>query len=458
MLRSLRFKIVIVLILINTASFVLMSLINYETSNKHMNKQLINHSLANLKSTVANLDTMLDLRMKQAELLSESIPIRMQTMAQKLAYLNEGVHLSNITTRYIGIAGKDGVLSLPDGSTTQLNGVYAYHRAMQGLSTYSSLVLDRNGKPILWLMVPLHNLINEVEGVIAFAIDSNRLFDSQLSQKSSEYEDSAIILIDRDTNLLYYKDASLILKRNYIKDEPELRDFAFQLRTSEEGYGEANVFGRVLKMFYVKMPNTDWYAVFSVAKKEFEAPMRNSTWLNMGLIALTEIIFGAFLFLITQRSILARLKQIVLVTKNVAAGNFYPQPLRIVSQDEIGILASSVNGMIDNLQELFEPFQAFIRHNQYAMIVTDSNFVITSFNKRAEEMLGYGEHEVIGRKSLLLWHDHDQLYERAKFYSDKLKRTVTPDEEVLFVLSHKGFCLIGNGHGSIAKEPECSSR
>lgn len=104
MLRSLRFKIVIVLILINTASFVLMSLINYETSNKHMNKQLINHSLANLKSTVANLDTMLDLRMKQAELLSESIPIRMQTMSQKLAYLNDEVHLKDITTSYIGIA------------------------------------------------------------------------------------------------------------------------------------------------------------------------------------------------------------------------------------------------------------------------------------------------------------------------------------------------------------------
>jgi len=95
--------------------------------------------------------------------------------------------------------------------------------------------------------------------------------------------------------------------------------------------------------------------------------------------------------------------------------------------------------MIDNLQDLFEPFQAFIRHNQYAMIVTDADFLITSFNKRAEEMLGYAEHEVIGRRSLLLWHDHDQLRDRAQLYSDKLRRTITPDEAVLFVQSHKGF-------------------
>ncbi|WP_239614561.1 response regulator [Cohnella mopanensis] len=439
MLRSLRFKIVIVLILINTASFLLMSLINYETTNKHMNNQLIDHSLASLKNTVANLDTMLNLRVKQAELLSRSIPIRMQTIPQKLTYLQDEIHLTDISTRCIGIADQDGILSLADGSSLQIDGIPAYHLALAGTSSYSSIMLDKDGNPILWLMVPLRNLHNEIDGVIGLAINSNKLFDGQLDQSAGNYKDSSVILIDRDTNLLYYQDASLILKRNYIKDEPGIRDFAEQLRSSREGYGEADVSGRVLKMFYMKMPKMDWYVVFSVSKKEFEAPLRNSTWINMGLIALMEIIFGAFLYLITQRSILQRLKQIVKVTKNVAAGNFYPPLLHIESQDEIGMLAKSVNGMIDNLQELFEPFQAFIRHNQYAMLVTDSKFIITSFNKRAEEMLGYAEHEVIGRKSLLLWHDHDQLYERAKFYSDKLKRTISPDEDVLFVLAHKGF-------------------
>ncbi|QJD82652.1 response regulator [Cohnella herbarum] len=439
MFRSLHLKIAIVLVLINVVSFALISLIQYETSIKQMNNQLIRHSLANLESTVANLDTLLDLRVKQAELLSESIPQLLETTELKLAFLRDKLNQTDFSMECIGIAGQDGTMSLVDGTVQQVASMDAYQQALKGIGSFSPMMLDPHGKPILWLMVPLHNSSNGIVGVVGLVLDPAQLFGEQLTLSSSDYTDSEVILIDRDTNLLYYRDTSLILKRNYMKDEPALRDFAVRLQNSEEGYGEASVFGRVLKMFYVKMPDNDWYAVFSVSKKEFEAPLRHAIWLNLGLTALTEIILGICLYFISRRYILNRLKQVVLVTKNVAAGNFYPEPLRIESLDEMGMLASSVNGMIDNLQDLFEPFQAFIRHNQYAMIVTDSQFVVTSFNKRAEEMLKYGENEIIGRKALLQWHDHDQLLARAKFYSDKLKRTITPDEAVLFVDSHKGF-------------------
>ncbi|WP_240703137.1 response regulator [Cohnella luojiensis] len=439
MFRSLRFKIVVTLILINTASFMLMNFITYETSNKQMNNQLIHHSLTNLKSSVTNLNSSLALQLKEAELISK-IPPRLQTTEQKLIFLRNEVPLANhLKTRHIGIGNFGGDVKLLDGTTIPMRDNIAYQQALNGKTSYSNVILDAQGVPVLWIMVPHYDENNVIQGVIGMALDSMKVFGDQFRMHSSDYKDSAIILIDRETNLLYYDDVTLILKRNYIKDEPALLEFAEKLRNSEEGYGEESVFGQVLKLFYVKVPETNWYAVLSVSKEEFEAPMRKSLWLNMGLIALAEIVLGTLLYLITQRSILNRLKHVVEVTKNVAAGNFYPTPLRVRSHDEMGILALSVNGMIVNLQDLFEPFQAFIRQNHYAMIVTDSQFFITSYNKRAEEMLGYEEKEVIGKKSLLLWHDHDQLHERARFYSDKLKRSVTPDEAVLFVMSHKGF-------------------
>ncbi|BBI33754.1 response regulator [Cohnella abietis] len=439
MFRSLRFKIVIVLVLINTISFISMNLINYETSNKQMNQQLENHSMSNLKSTIANLNTMLSLKMKEVELISRSMPTTMTTTEQQLQFLKRQVPLTNLTARNIGIASPLGSMSMSDGTELQVGHIPAYQNALKGIPAYSNPMLDSAGEPTIWLMIPYYNSSNRIESVIGLALDSTLLFNAQLELRSTEYKDSDVVLIDSDTNLLYHKNISLILKRNYIREEPGLLQFSEQLKSSDEGYGEAMVFGRMLKMFYVKIPGKDWYAVFSVAKKEFEAPLRHSLWINMGLIASTEVILGLFLYLLTQKSILNRLKQVVQVTKNVAAGNFYTPPLDIQSKDEMGILASSINGMINNLQELFEPFQAFIHHNQYAMIVTDSRFVITSYNKRAEEMLGYTENEVLGRKSLLLWHDQNQLQERAQYYSDKLGRIVTPDEAVLFVLSHKGF-------------------
>jgi len=440
MFRSLRFKVAAALILINSFSFVAMSFIIYETSNKQMNQQLVRHSLSNLSNTVTNLSAMLSLRLKEAELISRSIPMRLHLTEEKLSYLKSAVLRTSLPARHVGLASvSSGTMTLANGDLINVADIPAYKEAVQGRSTFSEMSLDPKGHPILWLMVPYYDLDSRLVGVIGFALDSPQMFANHLDLSSDDYQDSATVLIDRDTNLLYYRDTSLILKRNYITDEPAIRDFANQLQNSEQGYGESMLFGRVMKMFYVKVPKTDWYAVYSVSKNEFDAPLRGSLWLNIGLVAATQFLLSLVLYAVTNRSILKRLKQVVAVTQKVAAGDFYPRPLTVHSRDEMGMLADSVNGMIENLQELFEPYQAFIRHNQYAMIVTDSRFVITSFNSRAEEMLGYEEREVIGRKSLLLWHDQEQLHERANYYSNKLQVRVSSDESVLFLMPRKGF-------------------
>ncbi|MFC5467532.1 response regulator [Cohnella suwonensis] len=439
MLRSLRFKIVVILVLVNTVSFVAMILINYETSNKQMNRQLLNNSLSSLKITVNSLYAMLQLRMKEAELIAHSLPHYFLTTEQKLNYLRFDVPLASLTTRHVGVAARDGIMHLLDGNSVDMKNMEAYHAALKGISSYADLMLDEKGVPVLWLIVPYYDSSGSIDSVIGMAFDSAELFRSQLTLHANDYKDSSILLVDWDTNLLYYKDESLILKLNYLRDEPRLGPFVAKLRTSNEGYAQSPAFGRVVKIFYVRMPGMDWYAVFTVSKSEFEAPLRRSIWMNIGLVAVAEVLIGALLFFITQRMILDRLKKIVEVTKNVAAGNFYPKPLQLRARDEFGMLATSVNGMIENLQELFEPFQAFIRHNQYAMIVTDAKFLVTSFNKRAEELLGYSEREVVGHKALLLWHDPAQLRDRASYYSDKLKRDIAPDESVLFVLPQMGF-------------------
>ncbi|MFC4597853.1 response regulator [Cohnella hongkongensis] len=425
--------------MLNSLSFFAISYINYETSNKQMNEQLVRHSLSSLNSTVTHLSSMLSLRMKEAELISHSVPMRLRTTEERLVYLNNAVRQTDLPVRHIGIASLAGNLTLTTGESLSVSDMSAFRQAVRGSSAYAEMRRDSEDYPVLWLMVPYLNPDNRLTGVVGFALDAPLLFGRHLNSRDGEFEDSATVLIDRDTNLLHYSDTSLILKRNYLAEDPAVSEFAKQLQSSGQGYGETMLFGRVLKLFYVKVPNTDWYAVYSVSKSEFEAPLLRSLWMNIGLIGATELLLSLFLYGVTHRSILSKLKQVVAVTQKVAAGDFYPRPLSIKSRDEMGTLASSVNGMIDNLQELFEPYQAFIRHNQYAMIVTDSSFAVTSFNQRAEEMLGYAEREVLGRQALLLWHDPEQLRDRAAYYSRKLETRVEPNESVLFLMPRKGF-------------------
>ncbi|TVY02215.1 response regulator [Cohnella terricola] len=439
MFRSLRLKIVIAIILFNMLTFAAMNFINYKTSNRQLNDQLIQISMTNLESTVSNLNAMLSMRIKEVELLSRSFPDRIGTLNEQLAFLKREAPKTNLPVKQIGIAGSDGRMTLTDGTILTVGGMQAFQKAIFGIGAFSDMMLDSQDYPVFWVMVPYYDSENRPLGVIGVALDSPRIFREQLRLRYDHFKTSSITLVDRDTNVLYDADVSLILKRNYAEDEPHARELIEQLHTREKGYGEYRLFGQTQKLFYAKLPGLNWFAVYSVAKNEFEAPLRHSVWLNMVLIALTEIVLGAVFYFMTHRSIINRLKQVVEVTQKVAAGNFYPQPLQIRSSDELGALADSVNGMIDNLQELFEPFQAFIRHNQYAMIVTDAEFSITSFNQRAEQMLGYDEQEIIGRKTLLLWHDREQIRERAAFYSKKLEIPIDSDESVLFLLARKDF-------------------
>lgn len=447
MLRSLRFKIVMVIVLLNVISFAAINVITYEISIKQINNQLIKQSMVNLKNTVANLDSTLSLMKKEVELIARSPLLHPGNREQSLQYLKDEKTPITLPLVNMGVDNGLGSMEMMDGSSFDVSELDAYQQAKLGTSSYSDLFLDATGKSIMWLMVPYYdnNLLaikdasQEMQGVLGVAFDSSKVFGAQLKLHSNNYEDSTVLLIDSDTNVLYYQDESIILQRNYLQENPSLIQQAEQLRTLSEGYGELKIDDRMLKLFYVKVPEQDWYAVFSVNKQEFEAPLRKSMWINMALVALVVIALGAFLYSFTERAILRRLKQAVVVTQKVASGDFYTQPLQIRGTDEMGTLASSINGMIDNLQNLFEPFQAFIMHNQYAMIVTDSQFVITSYNKRAEEMLGYSESEVLGKRSLLLWHDDNQLMERSRYYSEKLEQIVLANEEVLFVPSNQGF-------------------
>ena len=80
-------------------------------------------------------------------------------------------------------------------------------------------------------------------------------------------------------------------------------------------------------------------------------------------------------------------------------------------------------------------FEAFIRHNQYAMIVMDPYFTINHLNSRATQILGYSLAEVHKKATPLIWLDQEQLNERAAQYSAELGEYVPADCTTLVIRS-----------------------
>ncbi len=84
-------------------------------------------------------------------------------------------------------------------------------------------------------------------------------------------------------------------------------------------------------------------------------------------------------------------------------------------------------------------FQKAILANAGAMIIgTDEKGIIKTFNPEAEKELGFCADELVDKQKPILFHDADEINNRAKELSKELKRTITADMEVFFAKARLG--------------------
>jgi PAS domain S-box-containing protein len=93
-----------------------------------------------------------------------------------------------------------------------------------------------------------------------------------------------------------------------------------------------------------------------------------------------------------------------------------------------------------NQELLFQStFQQAILHNADAIIIsTDISGTITSFNKKAEQLLGYTAEEVVNKASPAIFHDLNEIVARAKEFTQELGREVPVGFDVFVVKSMLG--------------------
>jgi PAS domain S-box-containing protein len=87
--------------------------------------------------------------------------------------------------------------------------------------------------------------------------------------------------------------------------------------------------------------------------------------------------------------------------------------------------------MLNTLAEAYRLQEAIINATELSIISTDTKGIITSFNRAAEELLGYSADEVIGRATLAMLHDSIELIERAAKLSRELGIDVEPNFQAL---------------------------
>ncbi|NGZ28612.1 MAG: EAL domain-containing protein, partial [Magnetococcales bacterium] len=91
-----------------------------------------------------------------------------------------------------------------------------------------------------------------------------------------------------------------------------------------------------------------------------------------------------------------------------------------------------------DLRENIALQRAILQSANATIISTDTHGTILSFNATAEKKLGYSAREMIGKTSLVIIHDMEEVIERAHALSKELGRTIEPGFEVFVAKARNG--------------------
>jgi len=155
-------------------------------------------------------------------------------------------------------------------------------------------------------------------------------------------------------------------------------------------------------------------------------------------IVLTTVLLFSIGYLLTKNLFLLNE-----AAENITKKNFDVK-LDIEGDDEIGRLSKTFNTMIVQIKsqlstiEQQNEFQhSLINNIAYSMIATDKQGIITSFNNKSEEMLGYKASEVVGICTPEIFHDKEEVVKRAKEFSDELGENVNVGFDVFVAKTNK---------------------
>lgn len=146
------------------------------------------------------------------------------------------------------------------------------------------------------------------------------------------------------------------------------------------------------------------------------------------------ICVGILFALLVSNMVTRPILQLVQTTQAVARGDL-TQRIQIGSRDEIEVLGTSFNRMVENLEQTTvskKYVDDIIRSMADSLVVLGVEGVIKTVNRATIEMLGYQQNELIGKTIGFLLASHDRLFDRVETLSTEFE-ALDKNQETTYV-------------------------
>ena len=231
----------------------------------------------------------------------------------------------------------------------------------EGKRYISPVYIDSaTNEPLVLIAVPANDIFHTPKGAYVAEVNLKFMWDLVASIKVGK--GGAAYVVDRQGNLLAYKDVSLILARKNVSDIPIVHTFvsAGPAVVSDDFNALAKgITGTWVTSSHAHLGSPDWAVIIETPILEAYRPIIDVLIPSVLLILLAIVVFSFITFRAVPMIITPILK-LSNAAQEMSAGNFHTR-VAFSSENELGQLADSFNVMAGNLEGLYKSLDAKVQ-------------------------------------------------------------------------------------------------
>lgn len=268
-----------------------------------------------------------------------------------ISYFNQSQRAGHFIISYAGLDSGEFFQSNPDNPVPadydpRQRGWYKEASSTSNTIVTSPYVDAGNGGLVITIAKAFNT--NGYRGVIGADVSIQSIVDDILAINQ---DGVSAFLIDGNGNFVAHPDRNMTMKSISALGN----DFSLgriQQLSTNHSQTEVKVYGNEAFLTAAKVPQTDWYFIVVVDKKQAFASVR-SVLRDSAIMTLLQIAIIAALAMFLIKHALAPLNTLSKAMEDLANGNGdLTQRIEVNSKDEIGILATHVNGFVEKLQSI----------------------------------------------------------------------------------------------------------
>lgn len=369
--RSIRAKIMLIIMPMVILAMVVLSLFTYENSKSLINREIENKMQYQLSSTSEYIETQLTAHLKIPETLARAVEVTGDYIEQETIIEMIMKYLStNADTFGIGVWYEPKQFK----SYVEYFGPYAYryNGQIQYTLDYSTKEYDYlkrdwyllgkdTDKTVVWsnpyydentasavltTTAPFYHYNRELRGVVTANINLKNL--QKIVSSIQVGESGRAFLVDSQGTYIADQEGDKLLKQNVTTDTNEsLAAVGKIMLAKEKGFNVYTEGDGKNRIYYMEVPSTGWKLAMVIPEKELYKPLRQLLIKSAITICITLLIVSAVIY-VFAKYMRNQINKVNILSSAMAAGDF-TRSIEMGSKDEIGLMASDLNRMTEQL-------------------------------------------------------------------------------------------------------------